>query len=82
VVGEYWSGAEDIGSWLDGVLTVTDQQIAAFDFPLRYKLKKVCDTPSYDLRTAHPDKRMTDAHGNAEFPAPPRGYCVYAPISD
>jgi alpha-amylase len=49
-VGEYWSGAEDIGSWLDGVLTVTDQQIAAFDFPLRYKLKEVCDTPNYDLR--------------------------------
>jgi hypothetical protein len=50
VVGEYWSGSEDIGDWLDGVLTVTDQQIAAFDFPLRYKLKEVCDTPNYDLR--------------------------------
>ncbi len=29
---------------------VTDNQIAAFDFPLRYKLKDVCDTPNYDLR--------------------------------
>jgi len=29
---------------------LTDTQIAAFDFPLRYKLKDVCDKPSYDLR--------------------------------
>ncbi len=50
VVGEYWSGPEEIGGWLDGVREVTDQQIAAFDFPLRYKLKDVCDTPNYDLR--------------------------------
>jgi hypothetical protein len=30
--------------------------------------------------TAHPDERTTDADGNAEFPPPPRGYCVYAPV--
>lgn len=28
----------------------------------------------------HPDQRTTDAEGNAEFPAPPRGYCVYVPV--
>lgn len=50
VVGEYWSGLEGVGTWLDEVLQVTDSQIAAFDFPLRYKLKDVCDTPDYDLR--------------------------------
>jgi alpha-amylase len=49
VVGEYWSGPQDIEGWLDGVRSVTDQQIAAFDFPLRYKLKDVCDTPNYSL---------------------------------
>jgi alpha-amylase len=49
VVGEYWSGPDDIGEWLDGVRSVTDQQIAAFDFPLRYKLKDVCDKPGYSL---------------------------------
>jgi alpha-amylase len=49
VVGEYWSGPEDIGGWLDGVQSVTDGQIAAFDFPLRYKLKDVCDSPGYSL---------------------------------
>ena len=32
------------------VAAMTDNQIAAFDFPLRYKLKDVCDSPNYDLR--------------------------------
>jgi len=41
VVGEYWSGTDDIGGWLDRVEQFTDNQIAAFDFPLRYKLKAV-----------------------------------------
>ena len=50
IVGEYWSGPEDIDGWLDEVRTFTDQQVAAFDFPLRYKLKDVCDKPNYDLR--------------------------------
>ena len=50
IVGEYWSGTEDIEHWLERVNALTDTQIAAFDFPLRYKLKDVCDTPSYDLR--------------------------------
>ena len=50
VVGEYWSGPADIGGWLDKICAFTDQQIAAFDFPLRYKLKYVCDSPNYDLR--------------------------------
>ena len=31
---------------------------------------------------AHPDERTTDADGWSEFPAPPRGYCVYAPVND
>ena len=30
--------------------------------------------------TAHPDERTTDADGNAEFPAPPRGFAVYVPV--
>jgi alpha-amylase len=28
---------------------------------------------------ARPDERTTDGDGNAEFPAPPRGYAVYVP---
>ena len=50
IVGEHWSGDQDIETWIEHVNSVTDNQIAAFDFPLRYKLKDVCDTPSYDLR--------------------------------
>jgi alpha-amylase len=49
-VGEYWSGPDEIDNWLNGVAGMTDNQIAAFDFPVRYKLKDVCDTPNYDLR--------------------------------
>jgi len=50
VVGEMWSGGDDIETWLERANRYTDNQIAAFDFPLRYKLKGVCDTPSFDLR--------------------------------
>ena len=50
VVGEYWSGEQDIDAWLERVNSYTDTQISAFDFPLRYQLKKVCDQPNYDLR--------------------------------
>jgi len=39
VVGEYWSGADDIDGWLSRVAEFTDHQVAAFDFPLRYKLR-------------------------------------------
>ncbi len=50
IVAEMWSGPQDIEKWIDQVNSMTDNQIAAFDFPLRYKLKEVCDTPGYDLR--------------------------------
>jgi alpha-amylase len=30
--------------------------------------------------TAHPDERTTDAEGNSEFPAPPRGFAIYVPV--
>ena len=50
VVGELWSGGDDIEAWLAKANKYTDNQIAAFDFPLRYKLKAVCDTPNFDLR--------------------------------
>ena len=50
VVAELWSGTEEINGWIDRVNGMTDNQISCFDFPLRYKLKDVCDTPNYDLR--------------------------------
>ena len=50
VVAELWSGGDDIDTWLNKANSMTDGQIAAFDFPLRYKLKGVCDEPGFDLR--------------------------------
>ncbi len=50
VVAELWSGGDDIESWLEKANSMTDGQIAAFDFPLRYKLKALCDHPGFDLR--------------------------------
>ena len=55
VVAELWSGTEEINEWIDRVNAMTDTQISCFDFPLRYKLKDVCDTPNYDLRTLTDD---------------------------
>jgi alpha-amylase len=28
----------------------------------------------------HPNERTTDDEGRSEFPAPPRGYCIYVPV--
>ncbi len=55
VVAELWSGPDDIEQWIDRVNGMTDNQITAFDFPLRYKLKDVCDTLNYDLRNLTDD---------------------------
>jgi alpha-amylase len=50
VVGEYWEDQQSIDEWLLKVNSFSDNQIAAFDFPLRYRLKDMCDTLGYDLR--------------------------------
>ena len=50
VVGEYWEDGESIEEWLTKVNSFSDNQVAAFDFPLRYQLKDVCDKFHYDLR--------------------------------
>ncbi|MGC9291882.1 MAG: alpha-amylase family glycosyl hydrolase [Acidobacteriaceae bacterium] len=55
VVGEYWEDGVSIDQWLDRVNRFSDNQVAAFDFPLRYKLKDVCDTLNYDLRNLTDD---------------------------
>jgi alpha-amylase len=54
-VGEDWQGGEGaIDAWLDAVNSDSDNPISAFDFPLRYRLKALCDTYGYrvsDLAT-------------------------------
>jgi alpha-amylase len=49
VVGEYWEDNASIEQWLNTVNSFSDNQITAFDFPLRYRLKDLCDTPEYSL---------------------------------
>ena len=36
--------------WLDEINRFSDNPISAFDFPLRYRLKELCDSYGYSLR--------------------------------
>jgi alpha-amylase len=49
-VGECWDNARTIQDWLAVANAFTDNPISAFDFPLRYRLKDLCDTFGFDLR--------------------------------
>ncbi len=49
-VGECWSDDQFIDSWLDSVNNWAQNRVAAFDFPLRYRLKDLCDSPGFSLR--------------------------------
>lgn len=49
-VGECWDGDGFIDSWLDSVNSWADNRLGAFDFPLRYRLKELCDRPGFSLR--------------------------------
>lgn len=50
-VGECWAGDSYIDSWLDSVNSWAVHRVGAFDFPLRYRLKDLCDTYGFSLRT-------------------------------
>ena len=49
-VGECWAGDEFIDSWLDSVNNWAQHRVGAFDFPLRYRLKELCDSYGFSLR--------------------------------
>jgi alpha-amylase len=49
-VGESWSDENEIDAWLDEVNVSGDNPVAAFDFPLRYRLKEMCDSFGFSLR--------------------------------
>jgi alpha-amylase len=49
-VGEYWDEDKFIASWLRATNAFTDNPVSAFDFPLRYRLKALCDQDGFDLR--------------------------------
>lgn len=50
-VGECWAGDEFIDNWLDAVNAWSSCRVGAFDFPLRYRLKDLCDSYGFSLRT-------------------------------
>ncbi len=50
-VGECWDGERTIDDWLNNVNAFIDNPIHAFDFPLHYRLKDLCDTYGFSLRT-------------------------------
>jgi alpha-amylase len=49
-VGECWDGDYFIDSWLDSVNNWAVHRVGAFDFPLRYRLKDLCDGYGFSLR--------------------------------
>jgi alpha-amylase len=50
-VGECWDSDFAIDGWLDSVNAYSAHQAAAFDFPFRYRLKELCDSDGYSLRS-------------------------------
>jgi alpha-amylase len=49
-VGEYWDIDNFITNWLKETNAFTDNPVCAFDFPLRYRLRSLCDQYGFDLR--------------------------------
>jgi alpha-amylase len=49
-VAECWEGDNYIAGWLDSVNNFAEHHVSAFDFPLRYRLKDLCDKFGFSLR--------------------------------
>jgi alpha-amylase len=49
-VGECWDNIRTVDDWLDNVNAYIDNPVSAFDFPLHYLLKDLCDTYGFSLR--------------------------------
>lgn len=59
-VGECWDSKAVIDDWLNRVNATSDNPVRAFDFPLRGRLKDMCDTPGWSLRNLpHPGTLLT-----------------------
>jgi alpha-amylase len=50
-VGECWDTERTIESWLAEVNAWSDNPVGAFDFPLRWRLRDMCDRYGFSLRT-------------------------------
>jgi alpha-amylase len=49
-VGECWDSDRKIEEWLDEANAWSDNPVGAFDFPLRYRLRDLCDRTGFSLR--------------------------------
>jgi Alpha amylase, catalytic domain. len=49
-VAEFWDSDRVIDEWLGGTDTFAENPAGAFDFPLRWRLRDLCDSPGYSLR--------------------------------
>lgn len=66
-VGECWDSDRTIDDWLQSVNSFTDNPVSAFDFPLHYRIKQLCDGFGFDLRELctdtvlqnYPDRAVT-----------------------
>jgi alpha-amylase len=50
-VGECWDSERTIDGWLDEVNAWSDNPVGAFDFPLRWRLRDLCDSYGFSFRT-------------------------------
>jgi len=50
-VGECWDNARTIDDWLTFMNTFMENPVSAFDFPLHYRVKGLCDTLGFSLTT-------------------------------
>lgn len=65
-VGECWDSDRTIDDWLSEVNAFSDNPVAAFDFPLRYRLRDLCQSFGFSLRTlAMPGTIMTEQPSRA-----------------
>lgn len=48
-VGECWDSDRAIGDWLQAVNSFMDNPVSAFDFPLHYRMKRLCDEYGFDV---------------------------------
>ncbi len=68
-VGECWDSDRVIDDWLNATNEWSDNPIDAFDFPLRDRLKSLCDTYGYSLKNLVEPGTLYDrqAFGSSHF---------------
>jgi alpha-amylase len=58
-VGELWNSEDAIQNWLIETNNFSDNAVNAFDFPLRYRLKEMCDSFGFQMSTLANDETLT-----------------------